>query len=328
MDRRRFLLSSLAGGLVAPRVTEAQQTGKAVRIGFLTTNPASNSPRVVEAFHRGLRELGYVEGRNVVIEYRSAEGRPERLPDLAAELVKLKVDVLVTMSTPAAQAGKKATTILPIVFIGVSEPVRSGLVTSLARPAGNLTGLSFLFPELANKCLELLKQAVPGVSRIGILTQITASSERAIYLREANEAARVLGLRLQFFEVGAPADIDLAFSEMTRARVDGLVVWGGAVVLGERRRVVDLAAKNRMPTVFTFQEYVDAGGLMSYGPGLADMSHRAATYVDKIVKGARPGDLPVEQPTKFDLVVNLKTAKALGVTIPPSLLARADQVIE
>ena len=283
-----------------------------------------------EAFRQGLRDLGYVEGRNVVIEYRDAEGKHERLPALAAELVALKVDVIVAPPTPAALAAKQVTKTIPIVFAAVSDPVSSGLVTSLARPGGNVTGLSDLTPELVGKCLEQLKQAVPGVSRAAVLWQPGAFGERTEkdLLKAAEVAARALGVRLQFVEARGPDDFDRAFSKMTSARADALTVLPTAMFVSERRRLVDLAAKNRLPTVFPYRESVDAGGLMSYGPNLADMYRRAATYVDKILKGAKPGDLPVEQPTKFELDINAKTAKALSLTIPQSVLLRADQVIQ
>jgi putative ABC transport system substrate-binding protein len=316
--------------LAAPLAAEAQQAAKIARIGYLTGNLAS-APHLPEAFRQGLRDLGYVEGRNVVIEYRDAEGKPERLPALAAELVALKVDVIVAAEgTPPALAATQATRTLPIVFTTVGDPVTSGLVTSLARPGGNVTGLSLLFPELVGKGLEHLKQAVPGVSRVAVLLQPGAVPERTYkdILKEAEAAARTLGVRLQVVEARGPADIDRAFSDMARARAGALTVLSTPMFASERRRLVDLAAKNRLPTVFSFRVYVDAGGLMSYGPNTTDLFRRAATYVDKILKGAKPADLPVEQPTKFELVINLKTAKALGLTIPPSLLGRADEIIQ
>jgi ABC-type uncharacterized transport system substrate-binding protein len=283
-----------------------------------------------EAFRQGLRDLGYVDGRSVVIEYRDAEGKYDRLPALAAELVALKVDVIVAADTPAALAAKQATRTLPIVFIGAGDPVTIGLVTSLARPGGNVTGLSLLAPELVGKRLELLKQAVPGVGRVAALWQPGFVGERTEkdMLKEVEVAARALRVQLQYVEARGPADFDRAFSDITRARADALTVLGSAMFANERRRVVDLAAKNRLPGVYGFREYVDAGGLMAYGPNVADLFQRAAIYADKILKGAKPGDLPVEQPTKFELVINRKTAKALGLTIPPSVLGRADQVIE
>ncbi len=317
------------GLLAAPLAAEAQQAAKVPRIGYLSINLAASPPQLHEAFRQGLRDLGYVEGRNVVIEYRDAEGKPERLPALAAELVALKVDVIVAPTTPAALAAKQATRTLPIVFIGSGDPVTDGLVTSLARPGGNVTGLSSLTPERVGKCLELLTQAVPGVSRVAALWQPGAVGERTEKdtLKGAEVAARALGVRLQFVEARGPADIDSAFSDMTRARAGALAVWTTAMFVSERGRLVALAAKNRLPAVYTLREFVDAGGLMAYGHNQADLNRRAATYVDKILKGAKPADLPVEQPTKFELVINAKTAQALGLTIPQSLLLRADEVL-
>jgi putative ABC transport system substrate-binding protein len=326
--RRAFIAGAIAFS-AAPLAAEAQQAAKIVRIGWLALNLAAG-PHLREAFLQGLRDLGYVEGRNVVIEYRDAEGKLERLPALAAELVALKVDVILAPPTPPALAAKQATRTLPIVFAAAADPVTSGLVTSLARPGGNVTGLSNVNPELVGKCLEQLKQAVPGVSRVAVLWQPGGLGERTEkdMLKEAEVAARALGVRVQFVEARGPADVDRAFSEMTRARAGALTVLTSAMFLSERRRLVNLAAKNRLPAVYMEREYVDAGGLMAYGPNVADMFRRAATYVDKILKGAKPGDLPVEQPTKFELVINLKIAKALGLTIPQLVLGRADQVIE
>jgi ABC-type uncharacterized transport system substrate-binding protein len=315
---------------LAPLAADAQQAAKVPRIGYLVPNLAAN-PHWLEAFRQGLRDLGYVEGRNLVIEYRSAEGKLERLPALAAELVALKVDVIVVGGTLVALAAKQATRTLPIVFAAVADPVSSGLVTSLAQPGGNVTGLSLLAPELVGKCLEQLKQAVPGVSRVAVLWQpgggLGERTEKDM-LKEAEVAALALGVRPQFVGARGPADFERAFSEMTRARAGALTMLGSPMFFNERRRLVDLAAKHRLPAVYPWREFVDAGGLMAYGANLADLSRRAATYVDKILKGAKPADLPVEQPTKFELVVNLKTAKALGLTIPQSVLGRADQVIE
>jgi putative ABC transport system substrate-binding protein len=308
---------------------KAQQAAKIARIGWLGANPAIGR-LLREALLQGLRDLGYVEGRNVVIEYRFAEGKLERYPALAAELVALKVDVIVAPITPAALAAKQATKTIPIVFVAVGDPITDGLVTSLARPGGNVTGLSLLFPELVGKCLEELKQAVPGVSRVAVLWQPGAVGERTEkdMLKGAEVAARALGVRLQFVEARGPADLDRAFSDITKARAGALTVLPGNMFFSERRRLVDLAAKNRLPAVYPLREFVDAGGLMSYGASNADMFRRAATYVDKILKGAKPADLPVEQPTKFELVINLKAAKVLGLTIPQSLLGRADEVVQ
>ncbi len=329
MDRRAFLGTLTSGLLGAPLAAGAQQAAKVPRIGFLAGNLAA-TPRLREAFGQGLRDLGYVEGRNVVIEYRDAEGKFERLPALAAELVALKVDVIVAPNTVAALAAEQATKTIPIVFATAGDPVGSGLVTSLARPGGNVTGLSILAPELVGKGLELLKQAVPGVSRVAVLWQPGGVPERPDrdMLKGAEAAARALGVRLQFVEAQGPEDFDRAFSEMTRARADALTVLPSTMFGTERRHLVGLAATNRLPTVYPWRDFVDAGGLMSYRANIADMHRRAATYADKILKGTKPGDLPVEQPTKFEFVINLKTAKALGLTIPPSLLQRADQVIE
>ena len=327
IDRRTFLAGTGAVLLPAPLAAEAQQAAKVARIGYLTVDVA---PDRSEAFRQGLRDLGYAEGRNVVIESRDAEGRPERLPDLAAELVALKVQVIVAPTTVSALAATQATRTLPIVFAGAADPVTSGLVTSLARPGGNVTGLSILGPQLVGKRLELLTQAVPGVGRVAVLRHPGSSGERTgkDMLKEAEVAGRALGVRLQVVEARGPADIDRAFSDMIRARAGALTVLVSAMFVNERRRLVDLAAKNRLPAVYPWREYVDAGGLMAYGANYDDLSRRAATYVDKILKGAKPADLPVEQSTKFELVINLKTAKALGLTIPPSLLGRADEVIQ
>jgi len=325
-----MFVSALAGGLLTvPLAVEAQPVSARVpRIGFLALNPGAN-PHLREAFLQGLRDLGYVEGRTIVIEYRDAEGKLERLRALGAELVALKVDVIVTGGgTPVALAAQQATRTLPVVFSSATDPVTDGLVISLARPGGNLTGLSNLAPELVGKCLEQLKEAVPKVGLVAVLWQPGAIGGRTDMLKPAEVAARALGVRLQFIEAQGPADFDRAFSDMARAHAGALAVLGSAIFNSERRRLVDLAAKHRLPTVYTSRDFVDAGGLMTYGPNLADSFRRAAAYVDKILKGAKPADLPVEQPTKFELVVNLKTATALGLTIPPSLLQRADQVIQ
>ena len=329
MDRRTFIGTLTSSLLAAPLAAEAQEAAKIARIGLLTGNLTSN-PHLPEAFRQGLRDLGYVEGRNVVIESRDAEGKLERLPVLAAELVAHKVDVLVAQPTVSALAAKQATRTLPIVFASAPDPVENGLVTSLARPGGNVTGLSALAKELVGKRLEQLKQAVPGVSRVAVLWQPGAFGERTErdMLKGAEVAARALGVRLQFVEARGPEDFDRAFSEMTREHAGALTVLSSSMFFDERRRLVDLAAKNRLPALYPTRESVDAGGLMSYGPNLADSFRRAAGYVDKILRGAKPGDLPIEQPTKYELVINLKTAKALGLTIPPSLLQRADEVIQ
>jgi ABC-type uncharacterized transport system substrate-binding protein len=300
------------------------------RIGYLATDLAATSS-TTETFRRGLRDPGYVEGRNVVIEYRDAEGKSERLPALAAELATLKADVIVTAGgTLAALAAKRATKTVPIVFIAVSDPVASAVVTSLAHPGGNVTGLSNFNAELVGKRLEHIVQAVPGLSRVVALWQPGGLGERTEreMLKQADDAARSLGVRLQFVEAREAADLERAFSEISRARPHALTLFPSTMFFNERSHITDLAAKNRVPAMYQLREFVEAGGLTSYGTNLADLFQRAATYVDKIFKGAKPADLPVEQPTKFELVINLKTAKALGLTIPPTLLLRADQVIE
>ena len=318
----------LALGLpLATSPSEAQQAANFARIGYLAVNGTADRS---QAFRQGLRDFGYVEGRNVLIEYRDAEGKPERLPALAADLIALKVQVIVAATTVAALAATQATRTVPIVVAIASDPVTSGLVTSLARPDGNVTGLSILNTELVGKRLELLTQVVPGVSRVAVLRHPGTSGERAEkeVLTRAGEAARALGLRLQIVEARGPADFDRAFVDMRSGRAGALTVLVSAVFVNERRRLVDLAARNRLPAVYPWREYVDVGGLMAYGPNDSDLYRRAASYVDKILKGAKPADLPIEQPTKFDLVINLKTAKTLGLTIPQSLLVRADEIIQ
>ena len=329
VQRRQFLIA--AGALLAtPLAADGQQAAKVARIGHLSPNLAAG-PHLRDAFLQGLRDLGYVEGRNVVIEYRDAEGKLERLPALAAELVALKVDVILADGgTLGPRVAMQATTTIPIVFTSAADPVGSGLVTSLARPGGNVTGLSALGPELVGKRLELLKQAVPGIDRVAVLRGSSTLGERVLkdMLEAADVAARALGVQPQFIEARGPDEFARAFSAMTSARAGALTVLPSNRFLREHRRLVDLAAKNRLPAVYTSREFVDAGGLMSYGAHQPDLFRRAATYVDKILKGAKPGDLPIEQPTKFELVINLKTAKDLGLTIPPSVLARADDLIQ
>ena len=326
MNRRQTTIALVVLGAM-PLATEAQEAAKVHRIGYLSSDLAG-SPYMTEGFRQGLRDLGYVEGRTVVIETRDADRKLERLPALAAELVALKVDVIVVGGTVAALAAKQATRTLPIVFVSAIDPVADGLVVSLARPDGNVTGLSTLAPELIGKRLEHLNQAVPGLSRVAVLWQPGALRERTEMdlLKGAEVAARALGMQLHFVEARGPSDFNRAFSEMTKVRAGAFTVLGGTMFLTERRRLVDLAAMNQLPAMYGLREYVDAGGLMCYGPNNADMFRRAATYVDKILKGAKPADLPVEQPTKFELVINLKTAKALGLTIPPSLLQRAEVI--
>jgi len=325
---RRAFLGALAL-LATPLVAEAQQPSTAARIGFLALNLDPNA-HLRETFVQGLRNLGYTEGRNLAIEYRDARGEPERLPTLAAELVALHVDVILAGGTAQALAAKQATRDVPIIFAQAADPVGSGLVASLARPGGNATGLSNLAPELVGKSLQLLKEAVPGLSRVAVLWQPRGLGQRAEQnqLKGAEVAARALGVHLHFVEARDPGDLDRAFSQITRSRATALTLLSSAMLQIERQRLVDLAAKNRLPAVYPWREFIDAGGLMAYGASFPDLYRRAATYVDKILKGAKPADLPVEQPTTFELVINLKTAKALGLTIPTSLLQRADQVIE
>jgi putative ABC transport system substrate-binding protein len=316
--------------LAVPLTTRAPSAARPPRIGYLGNNLASGDPRPREAFLQGLHDLGYVEGRNILIEYRDAEGKLDRLPALAAELVELKVDVIVAGGgTLGALAAQRATKTLPIVFASVGDPVSDGLVTSLGRPGGNVTGLSPLFPQLLGKCLELIRQAVPGAGRVAVLLKPDAFPERTRteVLKSADVSARMLGVRLQVVPARGPEDLDRAFGDMSRERAGALAVLVTPAFDGARSKLVDLAAKNRLPAVYSHRAYVDAGGLMSYGPDLADLFRRAATYVDKILKGAQPGDLPVEQAAKFELVVNLKAAKALGLTVPQVLLGRADEVI-
>jgi len=326
VDRRAFIGTLASGLLAAPLAGEAQPAEKMYRIAFLSPTSPSDAGRLA-AFREGLRELSYVEGQNIAIESRWAEGNYDRLPGLAAELVRFKVDIIVTYGTPASQAAKRATGTIPIVMAGAIDPVASGLVTIVARPGGNLTGLSLMAPELVGKQLEILKDVVPKVSRVALLGN-PANPGNAPQVRHAQDAARALGLRLQPLEARGPSDIDSAFAAITSEQAGAVIVLVDSMLLDHRTRIADLAARRRLPAVYGLSDHVEAGGLMAYGPNRLDIFRRAATYVDKILKGAKPGDLPVEQPTKFALVINLKTAKALGLTIPPSLLQRADQVIE
>ena len=306
---------------------EAQQPKKVPLIGFLGATSLSTISDRVEAFRQGLRELGYVEGKNIVVEYRWAEGKIERLPDLATELVRLKVDVIVSGGNSATQAAKKATNTIPIVMTQVSDPVASGFVASLARPGGNITGLSTLAPEISGKQLELLKEIVPKLSRVAVLGSSTTPGN-AQARREIELAAGALKVQLQYLDVLATKDIETAFRAASNGRADAVLVLQSFVVLPQRKQIADLAVKNRLPAIYYSIEYVEDGGLMTYSVSVTDLSRRAATYVDKILKGAKPADLPVEQPTKFELIINLKAAKQIGLTIPPNVLARADRVIK
>ena len=317
-----FALSTILFALCV--FAEAQQPKKIPRLGFLS--PTSADSRV-EAFRQGLRELGYVEGQNIAIEYRSADGKFDRLPDLALELVRLKVDVVVAVVTQASLAAKMATGTIPVVMIGVSDPVGSGLVVSLARPGANITGTSSMTAEIIGKQLELIKETLPKISRVAALWNPANPIFQAIQRRETEVAARALGMQLQFVEARAPDEIDRAFAGVAKERMRALLVLNDPVFTAQRKQIADLSAKHRFPTVSGTREYTEVGGLMAYGPSFPDMYRRAAYYVDRILKGTKPADLPVEQPMKFELIINLKTAKQIGLTIPPNVLARADKVI-
>ena len=306
---------------------EAQQPTKIPRIGFLGYSPSAIAARI-EAFRQGLRELGYVEGKNIVIEWRYAEEKPERMSELAAELVRLKVDIIITGGPPATRAAKEATVTIPIVMTQDTDPVGNGFVASLARPGGNITGLATLRPEIRGKQLELLKEIIPKLSRVAVFGTST-SPGNAQSLKEIDLVAKAFGVQLQFLDVLDPKDIETAFRAASKGRAEaGLFLVAGPVVGAHRAQVVDLAVKSRLPAIYPNRSYVEAGGLMSYGVNQNDLDRRAATYVDKILKGRKPADLPVEQPTKFEFIINLKAAKQIGLTIPPNVLVRADRVIK
>jgi putative ABC transport system substrate-binding protein len=328
--KRRTFLAMLAGGLLAaPLAAEAQPREKVPRVGYLSPGSPSEPfrRRRFEAFRQGLRELGYVEGQNIAIESRWAEGKYDRYSVLAADLVRLKVDVIVAVGGRATQDAQQATRTIPIVMSVVIDPVGSGLVASLARPGGNVTGLTIMASDLVGKQLELLKEVVPKVSRVALLWN-PANPGSAPQLRQAEAAARALGVRLQPLEARGPQEIDSAFAAMTRERAGALLILPDAIFGNQRRQIAELAAKRRLPSLLGVGEYAEAGGLMTYSANNLDLERRAATFVDKILKGAKPADLPVEQPAKFELVINLRTAKAIGLTIPQSLLLRADEVIQ
>ncbi len=306
-------------------IAEAQKPAKVRRIGYLASGSGLGPGE--EAFRQGLRELGYVEGQNIAIEYRFAMGKEDRLHDLAAELARLKVDVIVTPSTLDAVAAQQATKTIPIVMALSSDPVGTGLVASLARPGGNITGLTTLSPELNGKRLELLKETVPRLARVGVLWNL-ANPDKALEFEQIEVAARQLRLQLQSLEVRGPDDFEKAFRGATTKRASALLTLTDTLTITQQSQIVELAAKRRLPAMFQTGEFVEAGGLMSYGPNDAALFRRSATYVDKILKGAKPGDLPVEQPTRFELVINLKTAKKIGLTIPPEMLVRADKVLK
>jgi putative tryptophan/tyrosine transport system substrate-binding protein len=320
-----LLLTLVLSLLVAPLATEAQPPTPVYRIGYLLGATREQEP-FVEAFLEGMRVLGYVEGQNFVMEYRGAEGQYERLPALAAELVRLKVDVLLAVFTPVALAAKDATTTIPIVMMGTGDPVGNGLVASLARPGGNVTGVSVLSPDLVGKQLEFLKEVFSTVSRVAILWN-PANPVHPPTVRAADVAAQALGVQLHLVEARGPDAFDRVFAAMTRAHAEALLVLGDAVFFQHRSRLAALAAANHLPTMHNTRPFVEAGSLMAYGPNTPDIRRRAAVYVDKILKGAKPADLPVEQPMKFDLVINLKTAQALGLTMPSSLLFQATEII-
>jgi putative ABC transport system substrate-binding protein len=312
--------------LLTVSLVEAQQPAKVYRIGILSPGSPSSAAPNIEAFRQGLRELGYIEGKNIVGEYRYADGRPDRLPDLAAELVRLGVDVIVTDGRQAVGATKNKTSAIPIVMGAIGDPVASGIVASLARPGGNITGLTILAPELNGKRLELLKETFPEVSQVAVLRNV-ANPGTAFSLKETEVVAKSIGVQVKTVEVRSPDEFDGAFRAVVAARPDALITLSDAMLWNHRTRIADFAVKSRLPAMFPEKEYVDVGGLMSYAPSLPDNFRRAATYVDKILKGAKPADLPVEQPTKFEFVINLKTAKQIGLSIPPKVLVRADKEI-
>jgi len=330
--KRRAFVTLLGGAAAWPLAARAQQPTKVPRIGFLATG-SLESPETratLDAFRQGLRERGYLEGQSLIIEYRSADGEYARLPRLANELVGLKLDLILAPNTPAARAVQHATTTIPIVVPVMGDPLEDRLVASLARPDGNITGLTFLGPELVTKRLGLLKQALPNASRIAALWHPGAFGERTTrdMLQATATAARTLAVELQLVEVRRADEFDRSFSAMTRNRADALIVFPSSMLFFERKRIVDLTTTHRLPSIFGAKEFAELGGLMAYGASIADLLRRSATYVDKILKGAKPADLPVEQPTKFEFVINLKTAKGLGLTISESFLLLADEVIE
>jgi len=320
-----FIVVVLGAGATT---AEAQQPTKVPRIGWLTGASPSAQLARIEAFRQGLRELGYVEGKNIVIEWRSAEEKLDRLPALAAELVRLKVDIILTAGSSPTGAAKEATTTIPIVMAQDPDPVGSGFVASLARPGGNITGLSTLAPELSGKRLELLKEIVPRLSRVAVFGTSTQPGN-AQSLKELELAAKAFGVKLQYLDVLSSKDIESAFRAASKGRADAvLMLLPGRVATSQRTEIAELAVKNRLPAIYGGRAFAEAGGLISYGVNLNDLDRRAATYMDKILKGAKPADIPVEQPTKFELIINLKAAKQIGLTIPPNVLSRADKVIK
>ena len=315
------------GMLMAHTATLAQRQGRVWRVGMLETISATSNAANLHAFREGLRELGYVEGRDFILEYRSSGGQDQRFAELAAELVRLNVDVIVARGSPASLAAKNATPTIPIVMSRTGDPVRSGLVTNLARPGGNITGLSSQSVDTEAKRLELLRELTPGLKRIAALSNMGTPNSPPQW-KEIETAARSLGIESQLLDVRRPEDLQSAFDAASRQHADALVVGQDGLLQSNRKRIVDLAMAHRLPAIYRSMEFVEAGGLIGYGPHYPDLYRRAAIYVDKILKGARPGDLPIEQPTRFELLINLKTAKALGLTIPRSILLRADQLVE
>jgi putative ABC transport system substrate-binding protein len=313
--------------LVTAGLVEAQQPTKIPRIGFLTAGSSSTIPARIDAFRQGLRELGYVEDKNIVIEWRFGEGKLDRLPALVAELVRLKVDVILSAGAAVTRPAKDATRTIPIVMAQDTDPVGNGFVASLARPGGNITGLSSYSAELNGKRLELLKEIVPKLSRLAVIGESTYPGN-AQSLKETELAAGALKVQLQYLDVLDPKDIETAFRDTSKGRADGVLLLQSAVLNSQRKQTADLATKSRLPAIYYAPEFLDAGGLMSYAASITDLYRRAATYVDKILKGAKPADLPVEQPKKFELIISLKAAKQIGLTIPPNVLVRADQVIK
>jgi putative ABC transport system substrate-binding protein len=327
VSKKIFSLALCAMLLALNFPVEAQQATKISRVGYLLGASLSASSTRTEAFRQGLRDLGYVEGKNIIIEWRSAEGKFDRLPALAAELVRLKVDVIVTAGPIPTRAAKEVTSTIPIIMTQDPDPVGNGFVASLARPGGNITGLSTLAPELSGKQLELLKEIIPKLTRVAVFgTSTRAGNAQA--LKEIELAAGAFKVKLQYLDVLDPKDIETAFQGATKGRAEAVLVLQSAVFFSQRTQITDLAAKNRLPAIYYTTEFVEAEGLMSYATSYTDLFRRAATYVDKILKSAKPAELPVEQPTKFELIINLKAAKQIGLTIPPSVLARADKVIK
>lgn len=326
MDRRELLIVLGVGPLAAPLACFAQPQRRVWRIGMLDTVAPKLNAANLEAFHQGMRELGYVEGRNLIIEYRSADGRGARFPDLATELVGLKVDLIVTRGTPAALAAKNATRTIPVVMVHAGDPVGSGLVTTLAHPGGNVTGLSSATVDLETKRFELLRELVPRIARVAALYDMS-NPNNARQWKAIETAARAMGVQSQLLDVRKAEDLEAAFAAASKQRADGLVVGGDDLMTASRNRIAELAAAYRLPAIYR-SEFIEAGGLMAYGPNDTDFYRRTATYIDRIFKGAKPSELPVEQPTKFELIINLKAARALGLTIPQSLSLRADKVIQ